>query len=335
MGELLKHYEALLRTLRKAGITCNPAKVHVAVRECVFYGFKLCRKGMSPAEKNLDPVKKMTAPSDKTGVRSILGVFNQFRSFFPRYARTVAPIVALTKKGVSIDWTPACEEAMQTIRKQLLSGKCYRAAPDPAKELCLDTDASDDGWGACLYQMEGGERRVIKMWGKQWGKSMLKAPGVLQGSCSMDARSGAVPSVCARIKIPLAHLHRSPTTHFRAKHQRKRAGVAVYLGPPIGHRLHHRVQKRSGEHACRRDLAISLPGADYAARRGCQRSHSGTLGRGASHNVSNWANMAIRAARDSSSKTYVGAVARRENVTRRSSGAKMGDQHGATKCGAH
>ena len=89
--ELLVHYEALLTALGKSGIMCNPAKVHVAVRSCVFYGFNLSRKGMSPAEKNLDPVRKMTAPIDKTGVRSVLGVFNQFRSFFPRYARIVAP----------------------------------------------------------------------------------------------------------------------------------------------------------------------------------------------------------------------------------------------------
>ena len=32
----------------------------------------------------------------------------------------------------------------------------------------METDASDDGWGAVLYQIIDGEKRTIKMWSKQW-----------------------------------------------------------------------------------------------------------------------------------------------------------------------
>lgn len=41
-------------------------------------------------------------------------------------------------------------------------------APDHNHKLILETDASIDGWGAILYQMINGEKRVIKMWSKAW-----------------------------------------------------------------------------------------------------------------------------------------------------------------------
>ena len=43
--------------------------------------------------------------------------------------------------------------------------------------LILETDGSDDGWGAILLQIINGERRIIAMWSKQWDTmAMKKAP---------------------------------------------------------------------------------------------------------------------------------------------------------------
>ena len=53
------------------------AKIKIGIRKCKFYGFILSKMGVEPAEKNLDPVKKMTAPKNRSEVRSVLGVFNQ------------------------------------------------------------------------------------------------------------------------------------------------------------------------------------------------------------------------------------------------------------------
>ena len=73
LDELIIHFRNLLGALEKAGITVNPAKVYIGVKECVFYGYTLSRRGMSPAEKNLDPVRKMVAPVDVSGVKKCAG----------------------------------------------------------------------------------------------------------------------------------------------------------------------------------------------------------------------------------------------------------------------
>ena len=48
---------------------------------------------------------------------------------------------------------------------------------DKSKQLILETDGSDDGWGAILLQQDGDKREVIGMWSGQWKTvAMRKAP---------------------------------------------------------------------------------------------------------------------------------------------------------------
>ena len=56
----------------------------------------------------------------------------------------------------------------------MIEGKLYLAAQDKSLPLILETDGSDDGWGAILLQMIDGKRRIIKMWSKQWKTLHMK-----------------------------------------------------------------------------------------------------------------------------------------------------------------
>ena len=174
---LVRAFEAFLRMCNKAGITLNPAKIRIGVRKCKFYGFNLSEKGMEPSEKNLDPVEKMTIPKNRSEVRSVLGVFNQFRHFFVRYDRLVLHIQKLLRKNEPFIWSKEAQEGYEHVREKLLSGTLYLASPDNTLPLVLETDGSDDGWGAILLQIIEGKRRVIKMWAKQWKTlHMRRAP---------------------------------------------------------------------------------------------------------------------------------------------------------------
>ena len=174
---LIRTYEAFLRMCDKAGITLNPAKIRIGTRKCKFYGFNLSEKGMEPSEKNLDPVRKMTIPKNRSEVRSVLGVFNQFRHFFERYDRLVLHIQKLLRKNEAFVWSEQAQSGYDHVREKLLSGTLYLSAPDNTLPLILETDGSDDGWGAILLQIIKGVRRVIKMWSKQWKTlHMRRAP---------------------------------------------------------------------------------------------------------------------------------------------------------------
>ena len=225
--------KAFLHMCRQAGIQMNPAKTHLTNGKtgAQFYGFKVTKKGVHPAEKNLDPIKKMTAPKDVSGVRAILGVFNQFRSFIKRYDRITKPIQDLVKKHARFKWTDEAQKALNELKAIMLKGDLYLKVQDPTVPLELETDGSDDGWGAILYQMIKGERRVICMWSKQWSASMRRMPAYYRETkawmlgvekARIYADYNHHPLVCWTDHIPLTYLKhtsgKGPVSQFHLDH---------------------------------------------------------------------------------------------------------------------
>ena len=79
--------------------------------------------------------------------------------------------------------------------------------------MILETDGSDDDWGAILLQIINGQRRVIAMWSGQWKTlGMLRAPpyyketkawmnGLQKARIYIDAHP--LPVKCVTDHIPL------------------------------------------------------------------------------------------------------------------------------------
>ena len=171
--DLLQHFEEFLKMCKAAGITLNPAKIRIGYEQEQFYGLSVNNGKIEPADRNLDPIKSMVAPKNRSELRSIMGIFNQFATFNPvgkdwgRANSPAAILNSLMSPKVAFEFTKKHEDALQKIREQILTG-VHLHAPDHNHKLILETDASVDGWGAVLYQKINGERRVIKMWSKQW-----------------------------------------------------------------------------------------------------------------------------------------------------------------------
>lgn len=73
--KLVDHFENFLEMCNNTGVKLNPAKFKVGVTEAKFYGYRLTSKGMHPAEVNLDPIRKLVAPTNRKELRSLLGLF--------------------------------------------------------------------------------------------------------------------------------------------------------------------------------------------------------------------------------------------------------------------
>ena len=230
--KLLQIFEGFLRMCQKSGITLNPLKLKVGISSAMFYGFVINQRGVEPAEKNLDPVKKMTSPKNRSEVRSVMGVFNQFRHFFKRYDRLVTPIQKLLRINVPFKWSEEAEKGFQLIRTNLLSGDLYLSAPDKSLPLILETDGSDDGWGAILLQVIKDQRRVIKMWSKATVEDTTheKGSSLLQRDGSLDERNGVCESVLRTFPIPNSVYHGPHTSDVRQEYQRQGTSVSVHTG---------------------------------------------------------------------------------------------------------
>ena len=93
-------------------------------------------------------------------VRGFIGFCSYYRRFIPNFASVAKPLIRLTEKKVSFDWTIEHENAWLRLR-ELMSETPILAYPDKDATFILDTDASDFGIGAVLSQTIGGEEHVI------------------------------------------------------------------------------------------------------------------------------------------------------------------------------
>ena len=155
---------------KQANITLNPAKVRVGYEREQFFGLSVDNGKIEPAERNIDPVVNMTYPKNRSELRSAMGVFNQFKHFLHNYARGESPAVILNNlTSPKADWefTERHRKAIDALKEAVQRG-IHLYAPNNKYPLVLETDGSDDGWGAVLYQKVEGERHVIKMWSSQW-----------------------------------------------------------------------------------------------------------------------------------------------------------------------
>ena len=169
---LLFHFEQFLIMCEKASITINPSKVRIGHTQETWYGYNIDQGKITPSDRNLDPINRMVNPTNKSELRSILGIFNQLAHFIPNYRKDkdcpARILHELMSEKVDFVFTSRHEKALKDLKKIALGGDLCLFAPDHNHPLILETDASVDGWGAILYQKIDGEKRVIKMWSKAW-----------------------------------------------------------------------------------------------------------------------------------------------------------------------
>ncbi|XP_067305997.1 uncharacterized protein [Pseudorasbora parva] len=160
--EHLDRLRRVLSELRRAGLTANPRKCHLALSEAKYLGFQVGRGLIRPQEKKVEAIHSAPRPQTKTQVRAFLGLAGYYRCFIPNFSSLAAPLTDLTRKGQpeKVCWTPSLEEAFAQVKAALTSSPVLRA-PDFSGPFLLQTDASDTGLGAVLSQIQEGEEHPI------------------------------------------------------------------------------------------------------------------------------------------------------------------------------
>ena len=80
-------------------------------------------------------------------IRQFLGLAGYYRRFVPNFSKTAQPMTKLLQKEAKFDWSPACEEAFQTL-KTFLTTAPMLAQPDIDSPFDVYCDASKIG-GVC------------------------------------------------------------------------------------------------------------------------------------------------------------------------------------------
>ena len=94
----------------------------------------------------------MPAPTDRQGLRRILGMVNYLANFLPRLSDVSTPLRQLDKKGTEWKWTRDHGKAWTEIQ-MLVATATTLAYFDQAKEITFQCDASQNGLGVAMMQV--------------------------------------------------------------------------------------------------------------------------------------------------------------------------------------
>ena len=148
--------------LAKAGLKCEFFKSKIT-----YFGHFVSAAGTETDPKKIEAVKNWTIPRTVTDVRSFLGFTNHYQRFIQGYAKVAWPLNVLisgenaNRKKVLVKWNSECQSAFDRL-KDLCTRTPILAYADYRKPFQFQTDASDLGLGAVLYQInDNGHQRVI------------------------------------------------------------------------------------------------------------------------------------------------------------------------------
>ena len=108
---------------------------------------------MSVDPQKIEAVTNWPRPKNPTEVRSFLGLTGYYSRFVQNFSKIVTPLTNLTRKVTKYEWTKQCEEALQELKKGLMSTQIL-ALPTADKDFVMYNDASWSGLG-CVLMQEG------------------------------------------------------------------------------------------------------------------------------------------------------------------------------------
>uniref|UniRef100_A0A8C7YMG5 Gypsy retrotransposon integrase-like protein 1 n=1 Tax=Oryzias sinensis TaxID=183150 RepID=A0A8C7YMG5_9TELE len=161
----VKHLEEVFERLDQHGLKLQPKKCNLFQRRVTYLGHVISEGGVSTDPSKTMAVREWPVPQTVRQVRSFLGFAGYYRRFIPHFSKIATPLNMLThntsgKKPTPVTWTEQCQQAFDKLKQALLNAPVLAYA-DFSQPFRLYTDASFEGLGAVLAQVQDGKERVI------------------------------------------------------------------------------------------------------------------------------------------------------------------------------
>ena len=172
--EHLERLEAVFSRLKQHGLKLKPNKCEFFKTKVNYLGHVVSHSRVETDPDKISALASWPEPDNVKALRSFLGFTGYYRRFIKDYAKIVKPLndllvghptqkpVSKRKKKTSVpwEWGEAQQCAFNTL-KEKLSSLPVLAYADFSKPFVLHTDASSEGLGAILYQIQDGQEKVI------------------------------------------------------------------------------------------------------------------------------------------------------------------------------
>lgn len=144
----------------KYNIKVNIDKCKFFMPEVQYLGYVVNEEGVKPSKDLLKSIQDAPEPTDKSELKSYLGLLNFYNDYIPHASDKLAPLYDLTKNHVPWVWTGECSEIFKRSKTWLCSSSLLTFY-DSRLPLRLTTDASARGVGAVLSHVIDGKEKPI------------------------------------------------------------------------------------------------------------------------------------------------------------------------------
>ena len=156
--EFMTNLDLVFSRFRKHRITFNPDKVFFSDSTMEFVGHEIAHDGIQFSKKKLSGVNDIPVPATKGELKKFIGAANYFRDHVRNHSDLTHPLNELLPKydrkqrNHKITWTDELKEAFYALRDAVANCPKLHFIND-FWEIGLETDASDYGIGAFLFQI--------------------------------------------------------------------------------------------------------------------------------------------------------------------------------------
>lgn len=164
--EGIERLQKVLETLTNAGFSMNYKKCSFLKTKLEFLGYDVQAGEIRPNKRKVESLTALMPPQTVAQLRQFIGLATYFRQFIPKFSYIMGPLYKLTSEKVPFQWTESHEQVRQNIIT-IITNEPVLMIFDPQYPAELHTDASADGYGAILFQVVEGKRRVVSYYSKR------------------------------------------------------------------------------------------------------------------------------------------------------------------------
>ena len=145
----LEHLGSLFIKLREADLKLKEVKCNFLKKHIQYLGHIVSGKGITPLPEKLESFQKILPPKTPKKVKQFLGLIRYYCKYVPRFSDLAQPLNALTRKNITFECTPVCQESFEMLKTSLMTEPIL-TYPDPNLPYVLFTDASQYAWTCVL-----------------------------------------------------------------------------------------------------------------------------------------------------------------------------------------
>lgn len=165
----LDHLHQIFTRFNEYGVVINADKCQFGADTLEILGHVIDANGITPIRDKISAVRDYPTPSSTRQLRSFLGLVNFYRRFIPDCANLCHPLTDLLRKGTKkFHFPEAAKSAFESVKARLSEATSLtHLSTDPAAQLMLTTDASQEAVGAVLQQRLNGETQPLSFFSRR------------------------------------------------------------------------------------------------------------------------------------------------------------------------